>query len=161
MKGRIGAGMLACLQLVAFGSDAHAQLAQGKPIAAADAKAMTDACIALSKASGWTMQIAILDEHGDLVRFERMDGARRATGTYALEKARSAFKTGRTTRELGQMDPSGQRLFDAVTVPGGLVMRDGVREVAYVGVSGSKPDNDEACAAAAIAAVPLTVGKGN
>jgi uncharacterized protein GlcG (DUF336 family) len=150
--------MAACCLALACAGGARAQLAQGYPIVAADAQRMAQACVALAQRSGWTMQVAILDEHGDLVRFERMDGARRATGTIALEKARSAFRTGRTTRELQQMDPSGQRLFDAVTIPGGLVLRDGIHEVAYVGVSGSKPDNDEACAAQALAAMPL--GKG-
>lgn len=143
---------LSLAALGALADPAGAQLAQGKPINAADAEKMVAACKAFATTSGWHMQIAILNEYGDLIRFEKMDGARRATGTLALEKARTAFRTGRTTREMVKMDPTGAKQFDAVTIFGGVPMMIGDRMVAAVGVSGSVPDNDEACAMKAIEA---------
>jgi glc operon protein GlcG len=94
----------------------------------------------------------VLNGHGDLIRFVGMDGATRTSGVFALEKARTVFRTGRATRDVAKMDPNAHQVFNAVTLAGGMpVMVDG-RLVGTVGVSGAKPDDDEACANAGIAA---------
>jgi glc operon protein GlcG len=115
-----------------------------------DAESISGACFALAMLNGWKMQVAILEEHGDLIRFVKMDGASRATGVLALEKAKTVSRSGRSTRAMAKMDPSGQRVFDAVTIAGGLPFLLEDRVVGAVGVSGSSPDNDERCAQAGI-----------
>lgn len=150
---RHGAAFIAAA--ASIGLAGQAQIVRTQTMSAADAQRATDACLVLARSLGWHMQGAILHEYGDLVRFEKMDGAKRATGVLALEKARTVFRTGRSTREMETMNPTGARLFDAVTIPGGLPAMVGERLVGVVGVSGDKPDNDEACAAAGIRAMGL------
>jgi len=132
------------------------------PAAAADlrpyvnakaAQAATDACVALATASGWRMQIAVYNEYGELARFVGMDGASRTSGPIALAKARTAYRTGRSTRAVQQMDPSGQREFEAVTIAGGIpIIIDG-HLAGAVAASGAAPDDDERCATAALSAI--------
>lgn len=129
---------------------APAEIARNHAIDAADAQTITDTCVALAAKSGWKVHLAVLNEYGDLLRFVSMDGATRTSGVLAQGKARTVFRTGRSTREVAQMDPTIQTAFEAVAVPGGLpVMVDG-KLVGVVASSGAKPEQDEACAKAGI-----------
>lgn len=143
---------LIVLALFGVGVSADAKISGNRWIDAAGAARVTDACLALAAKSDWKIHIAVLNGHGDLIRFVGMDGATRTSGVLAVEKARTVFRTNRSTREVAKMDPNAQLLFNAVTLVGGVpVMVDG-RLVGAVGVSGAKPDDDEACANAGIAA---------
>jgi glc operon protein GlcG len=136
----------------ALAAPAGAKIEGNRWIDSADAARLTDACVALAARSGWKVHVAVLNGHGDLIRFVGMDGATRTSGVFALEKARTVFRTGRATRDVAKMDPNAHQVFNAVTLAGGMpVMVDG-RLVGTVGVSGAKPDDDEACANAGIAA---------
>ncbi len=121
-------------------------------ITAAEAAAMVAACEGLASASGWSIQIAILNSSGDLIRFTKMDGSRRTSTVIARAKAESAFKTGRTTRDLGISPTIAAPLLGGlVVVAGGVpIVRNGLLAGA-VGVSGASADQDEVCAVAAIA----------
>lgn len=130
----------------------HAELARDRKIDAADAQAITDTCLALAAKSGWKVHVAVLNEYGDLIRFVGMDGATRTSGVLAQGKARTVFRTGRTSREVAKMDPSAQNAFDAVAIGGGLpVIVDG-RMIGVVASSGALPEQDEACVTAGIEA---------
>ena len=143
-------GLIAAM--LALASPIEAKVAVNRWIDSGDAARLTDACLALAAQSGWKVHVAVLNGHGDLIRFVGMDGASRTSGVFAVEKARTVFRTGRSTRDVAKMDPNAQQVFDAVTLTGGVpVMVDG-RLVGTVGVSGAKPDDDEACANAGIAA---------
>lgn len=117
----------------------------------AEAAAMVSACEAMAAKNGWTMQIAILNGAGELIRFTKMDGARRTSAFIAQRKAESAFKTGRTTRDLGVNPTAAAPLLGLFTAAGGVpIVRHGLLAGA-IGVSGGTADQDEQCAVAAIA----------
>ncbi|WP_168694318.1 GlcG/HbpS family heme-binding protein [Sphingomonas flavalba] len=144
-----GACALAALLTTAA---APAQIARTRTINATDAQTITDACLALASKSGWKVHVAVLNEHGDLVRFVGMDGASRTSAVLAQGKAGTVFRTGRSTAEVAKMAETAQRAFNAVTYAGGLpVMVDG-RLAGTVGVSGATEAQDEECARAGIAA---------
>lgn len=128
----------------------HAGLKTDRRIDAADAQTITDTCLALAAKSGWKVHVAVLNEYGDLIRFVGIDGATRTSGVLAQGKARTVFRTGRSTREVAKMDPSAQNAFDAVAIGGGLpVIVDG-RMIGVVASSGALPEQDEACVTAGI-----------
>lgn len=127
-----------------------AELKSDRRIDAADAQTITDTCLALAAKSGWKVHVVILNEYGDLIRFVGMDGATRTSGVLAQGKARTVFRTGRSSREVAKMDPSAQNAFDAVAIGGGLpVLVDG-RMIGVVASSGALPEQDEACVTAGI-----------
>lgn len=129
-----------------------AELKSDRKIDAADAQTITDTCLALAAKSGWKVHVAVLGEYGDLIRFVGMDGATRTSGVLAQGKARTVFRTGRSSREVAEMDPSAQNAFDAVAIGGGLpVIVDG-RMIGVVASSGALPEQDEACVTAGIEA---------
>lgn len=128
----------------------QAELARDRKIDAADARTITDTCLALAAKSGWKVHVTVLNEYGDLIRFVGMDGATRTSGVLAQGKARTVFRTGRTSGEVAKMDPSAQNAFDAVAIGGGLpVIVDG-RMIGVVASSGALPEQDEACVTAGI-----------
>src|ERR1700731_5311231 len=47
----------------------------GTPIAMERAQALVQAAVAEANKRGWAMNVAVVDPHGDLVAFGRMDGA--------------------------------------------------------------------------------------
>ena len=61
-----------------------------KPVVTLDlAKKLIAGCEAKAQEQGWRMNIAIVDNGANLVAFERMDGARPASGYTAITKATS------------------------------------------------------------------------
>jgi|APAra7269097138_1048543.scaffolds.fasta_scaffold18583_1 glc operon protein GlcG len=133
-------------------SPVSAELKRDRRIDAADAQTITDTCLALAAKSGWKVHVAVLSEYGDLIRFVGMDGATRTSGVLAQGKARTVFRTGRSSREVAKMDPSAQNAFDAVAIGGGVpVIVDG-RMIGVAAASGALPEQDEACVAAGIEA---------
>jgi len=100
-----------------------------------------------------TAAIAIVDAHGELLSFARLDGTLLSSGVLAVNKAYTAARLNRPSRVLGETlrakgtdvafygDPR------YVGFGGGLpVLRDGV-VVGGVGVSGLSDTEDEALAA--------------
>ena len=150
MKRRHLACMLAAVCVAT--STAEARIVENKRIDAADARVITDTCVALAAGSGWKVHVAVLNQYGDLARFVSMDGATRTSGVLALDKARTVFRTGRSTADVAKMDPSAQRAFDAVAIAGGVPVVVEGKMVGVVASSGAAPDQDVACAQAGIEA---------
>jgi uncharacterized protein GlcG (DUF336 family) len=148
MNGCKSVGMLAAACLAA--SPAGARIAENRAIGAADAQTITDTCVALAAKSGWKVHVAVLNQYGDLIRFVGMDGATRTSGVLAQSKARTVFRTGRSTADVARMDPAAQREFEAVAIPGGLPVLVEGRLMGVVAASGAAPDQDVACAKAGI-----------
>jgi len=109
------------------------------------------------EARGKTAAIAIVDSHGELVAFVRMDGVLLSSGPLASNKAYTAARRNRPSRILGETlrargtdvafygDPR------YVGFGGGMpVLFDGV-VAGGVGVSGLSDEEDEALAAMAVA----------
>src|ERR1700732_2461860 len=64
----------------------------------ADAHQMMAACKAEAEKNKWQVAIAILDDGGYLLHFDRMDGVGKASAEVAIGKARTAALTGRPSK---------------------------------------------------------------
>jgi hypothetical protein len=72
----------------------------GLPVTNEQARAAAAATVSESREGGrsWKLIIAVVDPAGDLVYFEKMDGAQTASVTIALGKARTAARSRRESR---------------------------------------------------------------
>ncbi|HZM71942.1 MAG TPA: heme-binding protein [Candidatus Polarisedimenticolia bacterium] len=122
------------------------------------------ACIAAAqteaRALGVAMSVAVVDGGGQLVAFERMDGADLVTVSLAQDKAWTALVNRMPTADLAPISQPGTEFFGYNTVArgrtiifaGGLpLLRDGVL-VGGVGVSGGDSAQDQGAVEAAAAA---------
>lgn len=121
-----------------------------------DCQAMAAAAEAEARGNGWNVAIAILDDGGHLLHFQRMDGATPANGEVAIEKGRTAAVSRRST-EVWEDRVRGGRLamlkMPVLPVQGGLpILVDG-HCVGAIGVSGVASQDDERIGAAGIAAL--------
>lgn len=113
-----------------------------------------------SVAIGVPMCIAVTDESGQLIAFQRMDGAKILSVTLAQEKAMTAAVSRKGTHQYnadcipGRLCFGIQNAMDGKfsTVGGGYpVIVDG-QTVGGIGCSSGTPEQDMACAAAGVAA---------
>src|SRR5262245_15801912 len=121
---------------------------------AATAKKMVAAAEAAAIAANAQVAIAVVDGNGDLVYFERMDGASARAVTSSQGKARAALLLGVPTKQAQDAIAAGTKIPVGLTAPpagaweitigqGGLpILKDG-KVVAAVGCGGSAPANDE------------------
>ena len=145
--------------LVAFAAGASAQDRRpdyGPAVNAGTAKKIAAGVIAECQKNGWNVAVAVVDTHGELVAFERMDGSNTGGVDIARQKAwtaarfrrdSKAFADGLAAGRLGSLSFDG-----VVSVEGGvLVVADG-RIVGAIGVSGATSAQDAQCARAGAAA---------
>lgn len=128
------------------------------------AKKMIAAAEAAAASANVHVSIAIVDANGDLVYFERMDGAAPRAVTSSQGKARAALLFGVPTKDIQDAVAAGKPISSMVTIPpagaweitlmqGGLpILKDG-KVIAAIGVGGSAPPQDEKLAQAAIDAI--------
>ena len=121
----------------------------GAPIGLDVAKRLVAAAETEAKRRDWKMNIAVVDTHGELVAFERMDGAQLASIAISQKKARTAARFRRETRVFFNQFASGQAYVstldpDLVASPGGFPLVDGGRVVGAIGCSGGTGDHDAA-----------------
>ena len=121
----------------------------GAPIGLEAAKKLVAAVEAEAAKHHWKMNIAVVDTHGDLVHFSRMDEAQLASITISQGKARTAARYRRETRAfynafetghpyLATLDPT------LVASPGGLPLIEGGKLIGAIGCSGGTGDQDAA-----------------
>ena len=137
--------------LVAFAADASAQDRRpdyGPAVNAAGAKKIAAGVIAECQKNSWNVAVAVVDTHGALVYFERMDNTQIASLDIAIGKAKAAATYRRPTRAFMDVINKGEPgLFAS---PGGVpIMVDG-KVTGAVGVSGVTGDQDEQCAKAGL-----------
>ncbi|GAA0679960.1 heme-binding protein [Marinobacterium maritimum] len=107
---------------------------------------------------GVPMCIAIVDESGNLVAFERMDGGKITSVTIAQDKAFTAAAARKATHEYNEKCVPGSLVFGIHTamggrlcvVGGGLPVSVDGEVVGGIGLSSGTPDQDMACAQAGI-----------
>jgi uncharacterized protein GlcG (DUF336 family) len=124
-----------------------------------EARRYADGAIARANSLGIKISVAVLDELGQLVQMDRMDGARLMGPDIAEAKARTALNFQQPTRAVAERfaaNPQFQQdlqeivKFKLFARPGGLpIMRDGLI-LGAIGVSGGTPDEDEQVATAAL-----------
>jgi glc operon protein GlcG len=119
----------------------------GTSIGLEQAKQLMAAAEAEAKKRGWKMNIAVVDTNGELVMFERMEGAQIASVTIATNKARTAARFRRESRlfynafEAGHgyiatLDPT------LVASPGGFPLVENGKLIGAIGCSGGTGDQD-------------------
>jgi len=105
----------------------------------------------------WNVAIAILDDGGHLLHFERMDGATPANAAIAVDKGRTAAMSRRSSGKWEDIIKGGRtamlKMPGILPVQGGMpVVVDGVT-IGAVGVSGVQSHEDEQIAQAGIDAL--------
>jgi glc operon protein GlcG len=126
----------------------------GTAVNAVAAKKIAAGVLAECQKNGWNVAVAVVDNHGFLVYFERMDNTQTASMDIAVGKARAAATYRRATRvftdAINKGGPATATLPGVFASPGGLpIMADG-KVVGGVGVSGVTGDQDEQCAKAGL-----------
>ncbi|WP_299622218.1 heme-binding protein [uncultured Tateyamaria sp.] len=125
-----------------------------------DAHALIAGARAKAQEIGVPMCIAVTDESGNLIAFERMDGGKITSIGLAIDKSFTAAGVQKGTDVLGEVNQPGMPAHGIsstlggrmVTVAGGLpVFADGV-VVGGIGISSGSPAQDLQVAQAAVAA---------
>lgn len=123
-----------------------------------DARILIEGAAAKARQIGVPMCIAVVDESGTLVAFERMDGGKVTSVTIAQDKAFTAAAARKATHEYNAANVPGNLAFGIhtevggrlSTVGGGLpVLVDG-EVVGGIGLSSGTPQQDMDCAQAGI-----------
>lgn len=122
----------------------------------ADAQKMMTACKAEAQKSKWNVSIAIVDDAGYLVLFERMDGAGPTTAEVAPGKARTAALTRRPSKfweDRVKERPAFLKFPAGQMIQGGLPIMYQGECVGGIGVSGVQSHEDEQIAQAGLDAL--------
>ena len=144
--------------LVDAGRGPTASQAAGLTLGAA--RALAAAAIGAARAEAIPISVAVVDSGGQLVAFERMDGADLVTVTLAQDKAWTALVNRMPTGDLAPIVQPGAEFYGYHTIKGGRTIifagglplaRDGVL-VGAVGVSGGDSAQDRRIVEAAAAA---------
>jgi uncharacterized protein GlcG (DUF336 family) len=126
-----------------------------------DARLMIAAAEKKAEALGVPSDVAVVDAGGNLIAFERMNGAWLGSISIAIDKAWTARAFDMSTRDLSRLAGTDDPAFgihntndDRVVIfPGGVPVKSGTEVIGAVGSSGGKPDEDHAIAQAAVAAL--------
>ncbi len=121
----------------------------GMPIGAELAQRAIAAVVAEAAKHRWKMNIAVVDTHGELVAFLRMDGAQFASGGVSQGKARTAARFRRESRAFYNVYESGHPYVSTldpsiVASPGGYPLVEGGKLIGAIGCSGGTGDQDAA-----------------
>jgi uncharacterized protein GlcG (DUF336 family) len=121
----------------------------GAPIGLETAKKLVAAVEAEAAKHRWKMNIAVVDTHGDLVHFSRMDGAQLASIGISQGKARTAARFRRETRTFYNAFETGHpyvaTLDPTLTAsPGGWPLIESGKLIGAIGCSGGTGDQDAA-----------------
>jgi uncharacterized protein GlcG (DUF336 family) len=129
----------------------------GPALDIATAKKIAAGAAAEAQKNGWKVAIAIVDNHGMLVYYERLDDTQTGSNAIALDKAKTAAMFRRPSRVFEEGVSKGRvallGLQGATPITGGLPIMVGGRTVGGIGVSGVTSDQDEQIAAAGLAGI--------
>ncbi len=119
----------------------------GASINLAHAKQLIAAVEAETKKRGWAMNIAVVDTGGNLVAFERMDGAQLASVSISQHKARTAVKYRRQTKVFEDAIQKGgftyvMTLDDVIASRGGFPLIENGKVIGGLGCSGGTGSQD-------------------
>ena len=137
---------------------AHA--AEMRPVLTLDvAQKMATACLNMAKAEGWPMHVSIMDNHGNLKFYVRMDDTSLLPQKISMMKAETSAGFPVPTKQLGNFGFADGAPKPFAFVPGliffegGLPVMAGQAHIGAIGVAGSSAENDGKCAQAGIDAV--------
>ncbi len=125
-------------------------------LTSADIQKAMAACKVEAEKNKWNVAIAIVDDGGYLLHFDRMEGVAAVSGEVAIGKARTSAMTRRPTkifedrvkeRPAFLLFPTGQM------IQGGLPILHRNECVGAIGVSGAQSHQDEQIAQAGVTAI--------
>jgi glc operon protein GlcG len=121
----------------------------GMPISLETAQKLVAAVEAEAVKHGWKLNIAVVDTHGELVAFARMDGAMLISINVSQGKARTAARTRRETRIYYNLYETGHPYVATldptlIASPGGYPLIEGGKIIGAIGCSGGTGDQDAA-----------------
>ena len=130
-------------------------------ITLADARRVIAAAEEKAREIGQPMNIAVVDQGGNLVSHARMDGAWIGSIDISINKAWTARAFDIATKDLAENSQSGDQFFGihvsnhgrVMIFAGGVPLMSGDAVVGAVGVSGGTGEQDQAVASAAAAAL--------
>jgi uncharacterized protein GlcG (DUF336 family) len=130
----------------------------GLPISLDRAQAVIGAAVAEAKKRKWKMNVAVADSGGNLVAFQRMDGAMLASIQIAEHKARAAATFRRPTKifedGINLMHLNYLLAFDGIIASrGGIPLIDQGKIIGAIGCSGGADSQDEVVSAAGAAVI--------
>ncbi len=149
---------IVAVMMIATGGSASAQLADKKVLTLDAAKTVAAAAAVEAKKNNWSVCIAVVDDGGNLVYFERIDGTQLGSISVAQGKARTALQFKRPTKVFEDAVASGRTVVmtltpDIVTVEGGVPLVHNGVIIGAVGVSGVLSSQDAQIAMAGVGAL--------
>ena len=128
----------------------------GPSVTTAAAKKIAAGVVAECAANKWNVAVAVVDTHGLLIYFERMEDTQTVSSQIAIDKAKAAATYRRPTRAfvdaIAKAGPAVMTLPGVVASPGGVPLMVDGKVTGAVGVSGVTGDQDEQCAKAGLEA---------
>jgi len=123
-----------------------------------DAKRVAAAAAVEAQKNGWAVVIAIVDDGGNLMYLERLDGTQKGSSRIAEEKARAAILLKRPTKAIEDSVVEGRVVMMglpwAIPLEGGVpLIKDG-QHVGAIGVSGVQSFQDGIVARAGLGPAP-------
>ena len=132
--------------------------ATGK-VSSQEAMRLMNEVVKLAHAINKAVVVAIAGPEGELIGFLRMDGANAASGKIAQNKAYTAGRDGKVTREMGQYmrekntPPAFWGDLRITGFGGGVPILENGKVIGGIGISGLSQEEDERVAREAIASV--------
>ena len=127
----------------------------GPDVSLAAAKKIAAGVIAECQKNNWSIAVAVVDTHGTLMYFEKMEDTQYASADIAIAKARAAATFRRPTRVfmdvINKGSPATGTLPGVIGSPGGVPIMVGGKVTGAAGVSGVTGDQDEQCSKAGVA----------
>ncbi|MPY86796.1 MAG: heme-binding protein [Luteitalea sp.] len=145
MNGLLLRSLFFTLVLLIGGAPSSAQLLSKKALSLDAAKRIAAAAEEFARNKQWNVAVAILDEGGNLLYFQRMDGVQIGSIDVAMRKAESAIKFKRPSKAFSDDVSSRPQL---MVLPGALAFEGGlpiVHEgdvIGAIGVSGVTAEQD-------------------
>jgi glc operon protein GlcG len=130
----------------------------GPPISLDRAQAVIQAAVAEAKKRNWKMNVGVVDSGGNLVAFQRMDGAMLASIQIAEHKARAAATFRRPTKQfedgINLMHLNYLLAFDGIIASrGGIPLIEQGVIIGAIGSSGGADSQDEIVSKAGAAVI--------
>lgn len=142
-----------------------AELTTKKALTLEVARQIAAASERFAREHGWNVCMAIVDEGGHLIYFQRMDGVQTGSIEVSMRKAKSAAAFKRPTRVFEEAVAQGRTVL--VSLPGGMPFEGGVpitvddQVIGAVGISGVTAQQDGLIAQAGVDALPAILNNGN
>jgi uncharacterized protein GlcG (DUF336 family) len=146
--------------LDAIPADMPFDIPYGVPISLESAQAVIQAAVTEAKKRNWKMNVAVTDSGGNLVAFQRMDGAMLASVAIAEHKARAAATFRRPTKVFEDgvqlMRLNYLLAFDGIIASrGGIPLIDRGAIIGAIGCSGGTDSQDEVVSQAGAAVINI------